>query len=249
MRKWVLLCIAIVVLLIVISCVPTFKYNGGYEARPASASMFDDGPKIYGSFSFWELSPWIQMFYLSCVAASLLIVIKLLPFVIFKLKRKSANRNRESIYRHISGNPGCTVSDISKQESMNEGSVRYHVDRLRDARRIVMVKFGKFNRLFHNTGAYDDREITVISALQVRACRDIIFLIRDNPGLYNKQIAERLDIRESMAHMYLTDLLAHGIIRYEKKGQQKMYFLESDVEAILAKVADSTAGRNCSAAV
>jgi predicted transcriptional regulator len=194
------------------------------------------------SVSFWELPLWIQLFYLSGAAASLLVAIKLLPFAALKLKGKLTNQNRESIYRHIHDNPGCTVSDISKQQSMNVGSVRYHVDQLQDARRIVLVKIGKFKRLFRNSGAYDDREIAVIAALRVRTNRAILFLVRDRPGLSNKQIAEMLDIKESMAHTYLASLLKDDIIRYEKNGQQKMYYLESDVEGILVKVGNAHAG-------
>jgi predicted transcriptional regulator len=134
------------------------------------------------------------------------------------------------------------VTDIAKREEMNVGSVRYHVDQLQDARRIVQVKIGKFRRLFRNSGAYDDREIAVISALQVRTNKAILFMIRDSPGLSNKLIAEKLDIKESMAHTYLSNMLRDSIIRYEKNGQQKMYYLESDVEAILSKAAASPAG-------
>ena len=130
---------------------------------------------------------------------------------------------------------------------MNVGSVRYHVDQLQDARRIVLVKIGKFRRLFRNSGAYDDREIVIISALQVRTKRAIMFIVRDSPGLSNKQIAGKLSIKESMAHTYLTSLLKDGILHCEKNGQQKMYYLEGDVEAILAKVTNTHAGINSGA--
>ncbi len=45
-----------------------------------------------------------------------------------------------------------------------------------------------------------------------------------------------------MAHTYLAGLLKDEIIRCEKNGQQKMYYLESDVEAILAE-SDQRSGR------
>ncbi len=213
------------------------------SGRPPRAQV-DDHPGTIRSVTFWELPLWIQLTYLSGAIGALIVAIKLLPFAFFKLKTKIANQNRESVYRQIDQNPGCTVSDISKREAMNVGSVRYHVDQLQDARRIVLVKIGKFRRLFRNSGAYDDREIVVISALQVRTKRAIMFIVRDKPGLSNKQIAEKLTIKESMAHTYLTSLLKDSILRCEKNGQQKMYYLESDVEAILAKVTSVPTGQN-----
>ncbi len=218
--------------------------TGATNPAQATPGQVDDHPGTTVPVSFWELPLWIQLTYLSGAIGALIVAIKLLPFAFFKLKSKIVNQNRESVYRQIDQNPGCTVSDISKREAMNVGSVRYHVDQLQDARRIVLVKIGKFRRLFRNSGAYDDREIVVISALQVRTKRAIMFIVRDNPGLSNKQIAEKLAIKESMAHTYLTSLLKDGILRCEKNGQQKMYYLESDVDAILAKATSAPAGQN-----
>jgi predicted transcriptional regulator len=255
-RRDIILCIGMLALFALFAasvCPPGHADNGGYVVRPMTpeeaASYRSEPHDDMQEVSFWELPLWVQMMYLSGAIGALLVALKLAPFAFLKLKGKLANKNRDSIYRHISDNPGCTVSDISKRETMNVGSVRYHVDQLRDARRIVQVKIGKFMRLFRNSGAYDDREIVVISALHLRTSRAILFLIRDSPGLSNKQIAERLEIKESMAHTYLSGLLKDEIIRYEKNSQQKMYYLESDVEAILVKVTSAHAGQNNNTAI
>jgi predicted transcriptional regulator len=244
MQRKGVLCLFMLSLLIIFASAVVCADNGGYEVRPATPGEVYDHQGTIVSVSFWELPLWIQLTYMSGAIGALIVAIKLLPFALLKLKTRVANQNRESVYRQIDRNPGCTVSDISKLEAMNVGSVRYHVDQLQDARRIVLVKIGKFRRLFRNSGAYDDREIVVISALQVRTKRAIMFILRDSPGLSNKQIAEKLNIKESMAHTYLTGLLKDGIIRCEKNGQQKMYYLEGDVEAILAKTTSTPASQN-----
>jgi predicted transcriptional regulator len=171
MQRKGVLCIGLLALLIFVTSAFAIADNGGYEVRPAAPGDMIDYQGADREVSFWELPLWIQLFYLSGAAASLLVAIKLLPFAALKLKGKLTNQNRESIYRHINDNPGCTVSDISRREAMNVGSVRYHVDQLQAARRIVQVKMGKFKRLFRNSGAYDDREIAVISALRLASHR------------------------------------------------------------------------------
>ena len=243
------LCIGLLALLIVSISALAQADNGGYYMEPASPGHISDHGDSMRAVSFWALPLWVQISFLSGGFASLLVAVKLAPLAFLKLKRKLANQNRESVYRQIDRNPGCTVSDISKREAMNVGSVRYHVDQLQDARRIVQGEVRQFRRLFRNSGAYDDREIAVISALQVRTNRAILFMILDSPGQLNKQIAEKLDIKESMAHTYLAGMLKDNIIRYEKNGQQKMYYLESDVEAILTKVGSVPAGQSTSTTV
>jgi predicted transcriptional regulator len=231
----------IVLLLIIFTSVSAqaqvIQQVGPYTVSAGSPRPGDivDDHGADGSVSFWELPLWIQMYYLSGVIGALFVAIKLVPFAFLKLKRTVENRNRELIYRYIEENPGCTVNDVSRGESLNLGSVRYHVYRLALARKIREVKKGKFSRFFRNNGAYNDREIEVISALNIRTNRAIVSLLGEDPGLSNKQIADRLKIKVSLAHIYLSGLVKDRIIRFEKNEQRKQYFLESDVYVIAKK--------------
>ncbi|HUL62876.1 MAG TPA: winged helix-turn-helix transcriptional regulator [Methanocella sp.] len=234
------LCMALIVLLIVFHGTVALAEPGGYTVRPGDPEDLKDYQGSDRAVSFWELPLWIKLFYVGELLGALgavLAAFKLVPFIFLTMRRRLDNRNRQSIYSHIQENPGCTVSDIAKGEALNVGSVRYHVDRLENTRKIIRVKIGKFMRLFRNSGAYSDREITVIAALHVRTSRAIMSLIGERPGLSNKQIAQHLAIKESMAHQYLASLLKDGIVRYEKDGQQKRYFLEEDVDGIMKKLA------------
>lgn len=203
-----------------------------YTPQPGDA-VYDSGADR--EVSFWELPLWIQMTYLSGALASIFVAVKLMPFAFLKLTGMLGNQNRDIICRYIEKNPGCTAIDIARNESLNLGSVRYHVYRLAMARKILEVKKGKFTRLFRNNGAYSEREIVVISALNIRTSRGIVSLLGAEPGLSNKQIAERLKIKASLAHVYLSDLVRDRIIRFEMREQRKMYFLESDVYSIIKK--------------
>ncbi|OPY25821.1 MAG: MarR family protein [Methanocella sp. PtaU1.Bin125] len=234
------LCTGIIALFIAGISVPALADNGGYVVMPAAPYDPALNQGSLEEISFWELPLWIQLFYLSgaatAVLGALMVFFHALPFLLIRKKKLIDNRNREEIYEFIKDNPGCTVNDISRGRSMNVGSVRYHVDRLEMASRIVQVKLKKFTRLFRNSGAYNEREIVVLSAMNIRTNKAILLLVKEQPGLSNKQIAEKLDIKESMAHLYLTRLLKEDIIRYEKSGQQKLYYLESDVDEILQKI-------------
>lgn len=210
--------------------------NGGYSigTTPLPGGPVKEGGAD-GTLSFWELPLWIQLSCAGGVLASLLVALKLVPFAFLKLKGKLENRNRAAINRYIEDNPGCTVNDIARGESLNLGSVRYHVYRLELARKVREVRTGKFARLFRNNGAYNGREIVVISALNIKTSRAIVMLLTIEPGLSNKQIAARLGIKTSSAHIYLSDLARDRIVRFEINDRRKMYYLESDVCSIISK--------------
>ncbi len=246
------LCIIIVALFIILTCIPVCADNGGYVVRPmtpdeiaAAHENMATGTGDDRALTFWELPLWIQLSYASALIAgalgALFVIFNVVPFFLIKTKRMADNKNREKIYGYINENPGCTVNDISRGQSMNVGSVRYHVQRLGTASRIILVRVGKFTRLFRNSGVYDEREIVVLSAMNIRTNRAIVLLIRQKTGLTNKEIADGLEIKESMAHLYLTHLLKDDIIRFVRNGQQKQYYLVDDVEPILKKAADARA--------
>jgi predicted transcriptional regulator len=243
------LCIVIFALFIIGTVVPAYADQGGYVVTFGGPFEPDIHQSEIRQMSFWELPLWVQLFYVSGALGALLVFFKFLPFFLIKSKRLLDNRNREKIYDYIDENPGCTVNDISRSQSMNVGSVRYHVQRLEIMSRIIHMKFGKFTRLFRNSGAYSDREIVVLSALNIRMNKAIVQVVREQPGLSNKQIAEMLEIKESMAHLYLKHLLKDEIVRYEKEGQHKLYYIVSDVEEILKKIARQQPAQKCKAAV
>jgi predicted transcriptional regulator len=242
-----MLCIGALALIIFTSSV-AYAEPGGYTVRPMTpeeVAQYRSQPhEEMREVSFWELPLWVQLMYLSGGLASALVALKLLPFAFFKLAGMLDNRNRDTIYRYIEENPGCTMNDIARSESLNLGSVRYHVYRLELARKIREIKTGKFARLFRNNGAYNEREIVVISALNIRTNRAIVTLLAKDSGLSNKEIAERLKIKASLAHVYLSDMVRDRIVRSEKSERQKMYYLESDVYAIVSKVRGFPPARN-----
>jgi predicted transcriptional regulator len=134
---------------------------------------------------------------------------------------------------YIRNNPGSTVREISKNEDINLGSVRYHISQLELAKRIVTTRIGKFVRHFQNSRKYSDKEKLVLSAIKNDTCKYILIYIKDNPGVRTKQIADQFGIKESTAHWYMEWLIDDKIIRFELEGKRKTYYLEEDVKPII----------------
>ncbi|MGA9140412.1 MAG: winged helix-turn-helix transcriptional regulator [Methanocella sp.] len=187
------------------------------------------------SVPFWQLPLWIQVSFILAAIIAGLGVIKFTPVLLGKLKHLVENRRRDLIYTYIQSNPGSTVRDISRSEGINIGSVKYHVNQLGMAQRIVPKRIGKFLRLFQNSNTYTDKEKLVLSAFKNETSKSILIFLKNNPGAINRQIADNFDIRESTAHWYMDSLLRNRIITYVKEGKYKRYYIEEEVVPIIEK--------------
>lgn len=190
--------------------------------------------------SFWQLSLFFQITEVLGIVVTFLVgatvALKFAPLLIGKLKKFLANDNRDRIYNYVKQNPGSTMTDISKHEGMNVGTVRYHLEQLRSSHRITLVRSNKFVRFFQNSNTYNDREKIILSALTHSRYRSILLYLRDHPGATNGEIAEHMNISESGAHLQLKRLLQDDLVRQTRDKLAKRYFLSDEVTAQMAKM-------------
>ena len=177
----------------------------------------------------------MQIACLSSALISLLALLKISPIVIGKIKDVLDNRNREKIYRRIQMHPGSTVRDISREEGLNLGTVKYHVNILEATHKITTKHIKKFIRMFRNSSIYDEKEKIIISALAVPACKSIILSLRDNPGMTNRQISKILEISESGSHQHMKRLLGDKIVMLDSDDGIKKYYVNDDAKGIIEK--------------
>lgn len=231
--RWIKPSIRILILFLLLAEITSYayaQYDIGASPLP-NTTVIEGGASR--NVSFWELPLWIQIAFVTATVIALLGAFKLAPIFIGKLKHLVENRRRERIYAYVQSNPGSTVRDISRDEDINIGSVKYHIYQLDMAKRIVPKRIGKFLRLFQNSNTYSDKEKLVLSAFKNETGKSILFYIKDNPGVTNKQIADRFYIKESSAHWYMDSFLQDRLVKFVKEGKYKKYYLEEDVELII----------------
>lgn len=202
---------------------------------PPDAIVDDSGAD--GTITFWQLPLWIQLTQVTWIAtltaAALALILKLGPLVIGKLRTPRDNEIRDQIYHYIKNNPGTTMADIARHETLNLGTVRYHIGQLQSAHRITLVKSDKFVRLFQNSNIYSEREKTILSAMNRPTALAMIEYLHDNPGTTTPQIAGSLNITDSGTHVQLKKLLKDGLVRSEPAGRFLRYYLKEDVKALI----------------
>ena len=149
--------------------------------------------------------------------------------------RLDRNENRNTVYSHVAANPGLTLYDISRDLHMNVGTARYHLMILGINHRIVIHKaFGKYARYFTNSGTYSLDNQLLYSALRRQGIRNILGLLVERPRPSNREIAGRLNMRESAASRYMKELTSTGLVERRNKieGRHEYYIHEQYEEAL-----------------
>lgn len=209
----------------------------GYEVgnAPTKGDIIENSGAD-GDLAFWELPLWIQVSVVVGALVSVAAAVKAVPFILGKITDVLANASRTQVYGYIEVNPGCTVPEISKVSGMSPANVKYHANILEKTKKISSRKFGRYLRLFKNSGAYNDREQKIVAAFKNETARSILFAIQSEPGLTNRQLSQMFDISDSTAHWHTDRLLNDSILVRRKDGKLIRFYLEKDAENMLLKM-------------
>lgn len=224
---------SIVLLFFLVAAVSVTVVQGGYSVEPYSPLAGpSDSLGAESTISFFELPLWIQLSWAISLLLAMFGAIKFGPLVYGKVKTILQNRNRAAILRYIEDNPGCTLTDLSKNTGINRGTSRYHLYLLLIERKIVLKKDGKQSYLFTNGGTHFERK-RVYGYCMNPIKHAILTTILNQPGICNKEIAQRLQTDRSTVHWHLQQFLDEKMVVFRWDGRTLNYFLFPEVEEIL----------------
>jgi predicted transcriptional regulator len=207
--------------------------QGGYSVEPYSPQT---GPSdtlgADSTISFFELPVWVQIAWGISFLIAIFGAIKFGPLVLGKVRTVLQSKNRTLLLEYIGTHPGCTVADLSKNTGINRGTARYHLYLLLLERKIVQKKFGKLSYLFTNGGTPLEKK-RVYGYIMNPAKREILNVILDQPGISNKEIAERLLLKRNTVHWHLQQFLDEQMVASRWDGRNMNYILLPEVEAIM----------------
>ncbi len=211
--------------------------NAGYVVEPhyPQNNMLIDTSGADSTISFWELPLWIQIAYISGIFISLLGMFKIIPVVLGRIKDLLKNQSRQGIIKYVLNNPGCTIAEISEQLKINRGSVKYHIIKLEFAGKLIMMKMGKFSRLFQNSGAFKGNEQVVAAHLKNDTSRLLLEAILENPGITNQELAEKFHLAKSTIHWHIQQFCKDNILIFKQERKYRQYFINADSEMALLR--------------
>ncbi len=166
--------------------------------------------------------------------------IPLFPFslLLFGGYRRISKKNvlehdaRQSVFSAISAHPGIDVPLLAGTTGINENTLRYHLVKLVESGRITyLVKPGVI-RYFLNQGSYSPAEQVLIHYLWSETPRNILLLLRSNPGRSRQQISDALGISGPSVTRHMEHLIDDGIIENRFPGRSNHYYLTEGTKAI-----------------
>jgi predicted transcriptional regulator len=220
----------------------TYNYSSEFYAISASygqPSINPDNPyadpRWNGLISFWDLPSWLKTFYISTALVSALLLIKLLPLLFGRLKHVLDNPKTKEIFYFIQRNPGVTIAEISEEQNINRGTLKYHLSQLLANNKIILVRKGKFSRAFFNTTSAHDRDTLISQHLKNEKSKEILFAIMDSPGITHQEISSRFNLAKSSTSDYLKTLFDDNILEFHQDGKFKRYYIKQEARMILLR--------------
>jgi predicted transcriptional regulator len=217
-----------------------FAEEGGIGVEPASSAQIatpPDSPYASSGFdravSFWELPLWVQVTFLSMVVVAILGSLKLIPLVWGRLRHALENPKTRQIFHFIQRNPGVCIVELSKEQKINRGTLKYHISQLLSNNKIILIRKGKFSRLFYNTSSPMDKESVVSHYLKNEKSSRMLFKIMDNPGISNQELSDGFGLAKSTTYEYLKNFFDDGLVEFRQDGKFKRYYLKQDARIIM----------------
>ncbi len=185
--------------------------------------------------NFLQLPLWIQISVISAIGFGVLGALYCFPFIRGRLKHALDNQKTKEIFYFIQRNPGMTIAELSDEQKMNRGTLKYHLGQLLANNKIMSIRKGKFSRLFYNNTSAMDKENIISLYLRNDKSRDILFTIMDTPGITNQELSAKFDLAKSTTHDYLRSLSNDGVVEFRQDGKFKRCYLMQDVRMILLR--------------
>ena len=150
---------------------------------------------------------------------------KLLMFIVplfSRLKREEVldHETRGMIRGYVIANPGDHFNSIKASLKLKNGTLAHHIHILERERIIKSVKDGKYRRFFPMGMRIADR------AFPTKIEKLILDIVKETPGVTQKDIASQLGISQPTISYHITKLRKAKRLRTEKHGMSMRHFLE-----------------------
>jgi predicted transcriptional regulator len=138
--------------------------------------------------------------------------------------------SRRKIYDVVRKNAGGHMREIQRVSGMSYGMVSYHLSYLSKHNLIKEEKDGNYVRYYPVTIDFNDGKL--LSLLRQRSVRNILLFIITHDGCSHQDIVSSVHLSPATITWHLKKLIDNNIIRPERRGKYKAYFLIVPLESI-----------------
>ncbi len=134
------------------------------------------------------------------------------------------NPVRRRILELVREEPGISASELSRRVDVSWGTTIYHLNRLEDEHLVTSMREGRHRRFFQNGGTHAPDEREVLATLRNDTTAQVLDTVRSEPGLAQKEIAQRVDMSPSALAWHIKRLHEADLVTKERDGRRVRYF-------------------------
>ncbi|MHA1519690.1 MAG: winged helix-turn-helix transcriptional regulator [Promethearchaeota archaeon] len=133
------------------------------------------------------------------------------------------NENRNSIINLILEKPGVHFNEILREIHLSAGNLAWHLDILETFKIVRKERVGQYLLYYPY---FEQNPISKLDAKlqKSRTTLEILQMINDHPGIYQNQIAHRMDLDHKTVKYHLDKLIDAEIVVFEKMGRKKNFY-------------------------
>ncbi len=133
------------------------------------------------------------------------------------------NENRNAIINLILEQPGVHFNEILREIHLSAGNLAWHLDILETFKVVRKQRVGQYLLYYPY---YEQNPISKLDAKlqKSRTTLEILQMINDHPGIYQNQIAHRMDLDHKTVKYHLDKLIDAEIVVFEKSGRKKNFY-------------------------
>ncbi|MBD3227126.1 MAG: winged helix-turn-helix transcriptional regulator [Candidatus Lokiarchaeota archaeon] len=165
------------------------------------------------------------------------------PFLTEEQKENLEQDTRKSIFNLISENEGIHLREICRSLDRKMGVIQYHIQVLEGCNLIDSIKDGRYRRFFTNNKELRKRSNKMIVSFTRRETTSKLLksiFNHNGTGIFHKELAEEANISSQAITWHIKKLIKEEIIKSEKVGRQKKYFILDEHLDFLKSLLDSS---------
>ena len=133
------------------------------------------------------------------------------------------NETRGGIIDIILETPGVHFNQLLRQMSISAGTLAWHLDILETFKIIKKERVGQYLVYFSYLDA-NPLENMDFKLQKSQTTLEIVRLIRENPGIYQNQLAKKLKLNHKTIKYHLNKLLDIHLIYFKVDGRKRLYY-------------------------
>ena len=139
------------------------------------------------------------------------------------------NENRDKIITLILEEPGVHFNEILREIEISAGTLVWHLDILETFKVIQKQRIGQYLVYYPYTVKNPINKLD-LKLRKSRTTLEILQLINDHPGMYQNQIARRMDLNHKTVKYHIDKLIESELIMAKKKGRKNLFFPKKILE-------------------